>query len=421
MKHCCALLLGLIALAPAPGGELVLEPPKENGTIDFSHRIQAPGAKCMAVSDTVNLVAIGHRPSKEAARVSLYRLDSRGQPADKPVVLNLPRPVWCKDRITYPVSLAFHPRLSLLYVWQDVEALKEGTPGEDPAYKELDHLLIYNVEGEQPELLVGVARGPEYAVGNLAGAIVFDQQARRLYVPNARIVKPQLTPAVGFLTLDSTGLPVVEDKREDDKIPLDPRKAYAMRTARVAVVQAAVKAGQAPGKYRGTDHNTMLSAWPAGLGFVPVSDDVVLLGGTYGPVTWDEGNRRARIAAIQLHPTYAAYCVDRLAGHPTLPVIFSSLVRTGWIFRMEHADGYLTLVPQHLMLNGAVLHSYPVVLAKRKQVVVGGVNCIHLIALDDKGLFKPERIDVAVKNPEVEALAYSVKFDRLYIAVENLP
>jgi hypothetical protein len=54
-------------------------------------------------------------------------------------------------------------------------------------------------------------------------------------------------------------------------------------------------------------------------------------------------------------------------------------------------------------------------------VAVGGVNRVHLIALDAQGRMKAERQDVSVQNPTITALAYSEKFDRLYVAVEKLP
>src|SRR5438128_1872276 len=83
-----------------------------------------------------------------------------------------------------------------------------------------------------------------------------------------------------------------------------------------------------PGKLLATDQNAPFGGWPAGMGFIPVSDDVVIVGGPYGPVTWDSANRRARFGMMQIHPHYAAPYVDRLVGHPTLPVLYSGLVRT---------------------------------------------------------------------------------------------
>src|SRR5205085_879240 len=109
-------------------------------------------------------------------------------------------------------------------------------------------------------------------------------------------------------------------------------------------------------------------------------------------------------------------------AHPTLPVVYSAVLNTPWVFRMEHADGYLTLAPQQAVLGEAKLLSAPVVLGKRNLLAVGGVNRVYLPALDAAGAFKAaERTDLSVLNPAVEALAYSEQFDRLYVAVEKLP
>src|SRR5262249_55968915 len=108
-------------------------------------------------------------------------------------------------------------------------------------------------------------------------------------------------------------------------------------------------------------------------------------------------------------------------GHPTLPIVYNTVINTSWLHIMEHAEGYLTLAPRLGVLTEAHLSSYPVVLSKRNLVAVGGRNFVHLMAMDAKGLLKNERIDLNVNNPALSALAYSEKFDRLFVIVEKLP
>ena len=154
------------------------------------------------------------------------------------------------------------------------------------------------------------------------------------------------------------------------------------------------------------------------MGYAIISDDVMITAGMVGPATLDRANRRGRWNHYQLTPL--AYSTYRLAGHPTLPVVYLSMVGYSYIFRMEHADGYLTLLPQTVMINDAV-YSPPVVMAKRKRVAFGGANHVHAVGLDDDGWYTNTMEQTVVANPSLEALVYSEKFDRLYAAVEQAP
>lgn len=413
-----SLLVVVVLPVMAWAGEIELAEPKDNSDPEYLEKVLAPNARCAAVADHLKLLAIGHRAGP-GPNLSLFRLGDKGIPGEKAVEVAFPVPPVLKDRPGFAVGLAFHPKYPLLYVWRNMHQLKEG---KDPAEQEFDHLLIYNVEGPQPELLLSQCRGPQYALVAGDGAIALDRAAKRLYLPNMLTKAQEKQPAVsvvGYLHLDTTGLPAIDDKG-NDVAPADAAAAKALRTTRLAAVRAFQPKGT-PGRIFACDAALPWNGYPAGFGFVPVSDDVVIVGSTYGPVVWDESNRRARFNSFFIHSYYGAPYVDRLAAHPTLPVVYLSVLNVGWIFRMEHAEGYLTLAPQKVILTGAVLHSYPVALAKRNQVAVGGVNHVHLVALDAKGAFKAERMDVGVQNPTTMALTYSEKFDRLYVAVEKLP
>jgi len=146
---------------------------------------------------------------------------------------------------------------------------------------------------------------------------------------------------------------------------------------------------------------------------------VIITGGAVGPTTWDENNKPSPFNTLFTRPFNGLYSVDRVAGHATLPVIYQSTMHTSWVVSAEHVDGYLTLVPQRLLIEGATLTSLPVILTKRNQVAFGGVNKVYVLPLDDQGRFKPLLSQAAVASASVEALTYSPKFDRLYVTVEK--
>jgi hypothetical protein len=60
-------------------------------------------------------------------------------------------------------------------------------------------------------------------------------------------------------------------------------------------------------------------------------------------------------------------------------------------------------------------------MGKANKIAVGGQWAVFVVPLDDEGRFKPERVQQKVGVSLVEALTYSDKFDRLYVAVEKNP
>jgi hypothetical protein len=119
---------------------------------------------------------------------------------------------------------------------------------------------------------------------------------------------------------------------------------------------------------------------------------------------------------------FVSYYTSRIASHSTLPVLYASFVGYSYAHRVEHADGYITLVPQIVELQGSTMKTPPVVLGKRSMVAFGGPSAIYLAEIDAEGKFKEANgtlINVPM-NPVVEALVYSETLDRLYVAVEKL-
>jgi hypothetical protein len=385
---CLAFAGAFVSCARA--GELKI-PAVPDGSIPGLVQIVAPAAGCIAVSDVANVVAIGHKPGTEP-HLTFVALDASGQPTvAAPVKVALPRPPGL-TRKNFPLSLVAHPKLPLLYVWQDVDAEKVGTP-PDARAKTFDHLLVYNVSKSPPALVQSLAQGPGFATGNKAGAIALNASANRLYVPNlfADEEKPTTYASIGFFEIGTDGLAVSPDKK-----PGPPALARKVK-----------------------GNHWALSGFPCGMSLVPIEKDVVIGVNYVGPVTWDEKNQRAPLNNLMMH-SFTTYYIERLAAHPRLPILYQLTTSYAHVASMEHVDGYLTLAPQRAQIESAALHGAPVVIDRRNQVAFGGANKIYLVDLDDKGRFKPTRIQAAVNNPTVEGLAYSAKFDRLYVPVEKV-
>jgi hypothetical protein len=137
-------------------------------------------------------------------------------------------------------------------------------------------------------------------------------------------------------------------------------------------------------------------------------------------MTWNLADRRARCQVFLMPVNFVTYYCTRLAAHPTLPVLYVTMSGYPYAHRVEHADGYVTLAPQLLHLEGASLKTHPVVLAKRNLVAWGTATAVYLAAIDAEGRFKDEKGTVViVPGTGVAELAYSEKFDRLYVAVEK--
>jgi hypothetical protein len=421
-------VVGLVIVAqPATGREISIKlTPTEIDKTPYVVPLVAPGATCAAVGDNLGMVAVGQKVNKEP-QISLFRLDDQGKMAAAPVFIKVPKPATLAQRDVYPLSLAFHPSLPLLYVWQDVEGLKgDPVPPVDPAWKDLDHLHIYSLEKVAPELLLSLCRGTQFHTGQIGGSLCVDVPSGRLYVPNLRFGEknpPEKGGGVGWFALAGDGLPVAGDE-EPAKVeaPLAPAKAAADRPARLTALRALITAGKPLGAFRHTPPDSYgFGALPAGTGFLPISRDVFLTCGYLGPMTWNLADRRARCQVFIMPINFVSYYGTRIVGHPTLPVVFSSVVGYSYAHRIEHADGFFTLAPQILTLEGATLKTPPVVLTKRNLVAFGGLTAVYLAAIDAEGKFKDEKgmqINVPM-NPTVEGLAYSEKFNRLYVAVEK--
>jgi hypothetical protein len=394
-------------------------PVAPDGKIDNLLPVICPQSRCVAPSDTHGWLAFGHRLQHQEYQVSLFKLDGEGRPATEPVTLKLPRPEALSKYPQQVLSLAFHPKLPLLYVWQEIELPKNEqrftlplTPADQEAMNQFDHLAVYNVDKSPPELLVSLCRLPDFAYSRPAGGIGVDPAAERLYVPNIRNPKAAAQSVMGSYVLDPDGLPMIGAETEV-------RGSVAERVARINDAKTAGKP-PAPQRVAPFNQETFETEIPLGMGhgYVHIAPDFVLCGGihTSGVLTWQPENRRVRLHGFLLPNPYRTYWV---VGHPRLPVVFVGDPGTPWAYRFEHADGYLTMIPQKAAFAGVNLSSGPVVCAKTNQVAFGASGWVILAKLDDEGRFTTQRTQMRVDNPTPEAVAYSDKFDRLYVAVEK--
>jgi hypothetical protein len=395
----------------------------------------APAARCAAVSDVASVLAVAHRP-KSPAHLSIFHLDPQGQVvAGDPVPLMLPKPPALGDRLNQVLGMACHPRFPLLYVWQDVPQNDAPTPPIEPALSaEFDHLFIYSIEESPPKLLLATARGADFHCGAIVGGFALDATATRLYVPNMQQLDPmkKTVPAVGWMQLAPDGLPALVDTNPaavaaaagtaaPAPAALGPPEAAASRAARLPALEVA----KAPGAAQSLNlHRESAPAtfgdWPCPFSYAPLTDNAVLTASYSGAVSWVLSDRLGRFGYFFIHP-YLAYRY-RIAAHPKLPSAYvTNVAYDGRIVRLEHADGYITLVPHAVMIDNAVIHTPPLVLPRTNQVAVGTNGRICVVDLDTDGRLQPKGVQMTVNNPQIEALVWSERFGRLYVPVEKTP
>jgi hypothetical protein len=423
-------LLPLLALTPAAHGQLKLKlPAVPDAPIENLVRVTVPEASLAVVNDALGLLAFAHHPKYTEAQLTLFRLDPQNGQPGAPLLCKLPKPAALAKYPTYITGLSFHPKLPLLYIWQDIEFPKDEqrvplplAAGDATAVAEFDHLLIYNLEKMPPELVVGLARGPKFAYSRPMGSVAVDQAGERLYVPNIAGDARNTETFIGSYVLHADGIPVVGEP-EEAKEPAE-KPSVQTQPAHVAAIQSAQQASKPVLPQRTASSGGYAfypdSAVGSGIGFVPVARDVVLTGGFHatGLVSWTPEERQCR---MQVYTIDSNYNYKLPTGHPKLPVVFVTDTFMLRLYRFEQADGNITLVPQRADIEGAQrLTSFPVVMTKANKVAVGGwAGRVYLIGLNDKGKLKAERQQALVGKNAIEALTYSEKHDRLYVGVEK--
>jgi hypothetical protein len=355
----------------------------------------APLARWAAVNDSAAALAVSHRPGPASpAQLSVFKLDAQGQiAAGDPATIVFPKPASLADRPHSALGMVCHPRLPLLYVWQDVEPPPAPLTIDPALSADFDHLLIYDLSQTPPELVLATARGDSFHCGTAAGGLTLNADASRLFVPNMQQPGPMQkpVPAIGWIDLTPEGQPKFVEGSSPPELS----------------------------KHLESTSYT-LGDWPSPYSYALVSEDSVMLATYSGVASWNLADRLGRFGLFFLTP-YIPYRY-RIAAHPTAPRVYTAVVNyDGRMVEMEHAEGYLTLAPRTLWLDNVVMHSPPLYLPASNQLAVGAVGRIVLVNLDADGHFKAEGMQMTVNNPQVEALAWSARFGRLYVPVEKTP
>jgi hypothetical protein len=402
----CLLAL-LASAAPASAQPHITLAPVKDGKLPNLVSVPAPDARAVALSESLGLLAFCHDRNYADAQVSLVRLDAKGNPAAYATTLKLPKPAALTKVNNYALAAAFHPRLPLLYVWQD-HALNYTNPPPPlpPEAKDFDHLCVYNVAKDPPELVVALCRGHEFPFAKQAGGLAVDRTGEHLYVPNIRDAKNLGFERFGRFPLDADGLPRLDDK--DAKLPLPAR---AKRLTELNAAKGTVPPQLTPIEYVNI---FPFSYFGAGHTLVSVSRDAVIGGGPYGLVTWRPDDKDVALIGLPIKLPGSTL----LTTDPTRPLLYVTRGGTDSVFRVGNDEGYLTLLPLQITFPDTLLTSPPAVLTKGSRLAVGGHYHVYVVGLDKEGRPAKDATRVRVLNPQVRALVYSERFDRLYVGVE---
>lgn len=378
-------------------------PPPKAGTLANLTRVMVPETRNVALGEAQSMLAFCHALTYPAGHVSLVKLDAKGNPAPYAISWKVPHPPALVKHPNFAISAAFHPKLPLLYVWQDLNIPYTNPPPTTPAeLMTFDHLHIYSLAKEPPELIASLCRGPQYQFGFHGGQVIVDAAAEHLYVPNLREVKNPGVLIFGRYKLDADGLPFVDDVQAKQPAPA---RAKALSAANPAPQQIC------PFDYV---YVFPMNQWGAGHSFIPMGKDAILSSSYYGAMTWRPNDKPFQLYGLPLR-TRGNHL---LCAHPTLPAVFATAADTDSFSRCEQADGFVTGLPRQYTLEKHRFTSVPAVLPKQKVLAIGGQHHVYVFNLDDLGYPSLEATKVQVFNPDVRSLVYSEKFDRLYVGVE---
>ena len=401
------MLLLLLATTASAQPKVTLAQPKP-GKIDVLVPIMAQSARVAAVSEAHGLIAFGHFHTYADAHVSLVKLDAKGMPAAYATQVKLPKPAGLVKNKNYVTGVAFHPKLPLLYIWQDVDvAYSNPVPPGPPETMQFDHLCVLNLAKDPPELVVSVCRGLEFMHGQQGGAVAVDPTGSYLYVPNMRELKNAGSLRFGRYPLDADGLPMLAESKE-------PLPARVKKVTEVSAAEKFSPPQVTPIEY---DHLFNHNTYGSGHTFVPIEKDVVITSGYHGLMTWRPEDKHAALHGLPLRN--AGY--TQFAVHPTLPALFATApyhVHPDSFFRVAHSEGYLSLLPKQYVIPDSKLSGPPAILSKQQKLAVGGNNVIYLVSLNAKGFPAGDVTHTLVNCPQVQAMVYSEKYDRLYLGVE---
>lgn len=364
-------------------------------------QVVVPHAAVCAVSERHSLLVVG-AIGDAAEALWVYTLDENGVPLEASArAVPLPAPATLAGVGRAALALIFHPSQPLLYVWQDVSTQKLDVAQQAAMYDTFDHLVVMTVTNAELVQKGGFARGPTFASGQTYAAITVPPDGSRVFLPNLRVPTspPKEQQAVGYYDLDDAGMPV--------PVPVPIKGSldgHGLNRFEQKMVATKIHLGQVQG-------------YPIGYGFFAPSRRVLLFGGAYGPILWDTENRRGALAALYVRSMGTDVLIG---GDPAIPAVFGATLGGDSMIRVELAEGFPTLAPQMITVSSAKFQSPPLVMPGRPhRLAVGDVNAVRIIPLDPENRLTAAAQVVPLIQDSVRAIAYSAKFQRLYVAVDR--
>jgi hypothetical protein len=210
-----------------------------------------------------------------------------------------------------------------------------------------------------------------------------------------------------MFALDDEGLP--EDAPEETGLPKSKAASLKARVGkdvhgkynRLAVIP----------KSRRTN-----SYLPTGMGWF-AAREVLVMGGYSGCLVNDTQNGSLRQAWFHIPGDLVGPCA--IAGHPTAPALYICLQDHNHFYQVAQTDGYPSLMPQVATVTGAHMTGIPLVLPKRARIAIGDTKSLHLLGLDTEGRLNGKSDRLKLDCGIAKGLAYSEKYDRLYVAVNK--
>ena len=411
-------VLGFGPVRPAPAQEQG-GPPAVDRITRF---IELPGPTAMAHHGPSRHLAVGH-VADGRGKVTLFRINQGGEP-DQIDSMDLPRPEGLSALPNQPLAVTFHPKLPVLYAWQDVRAQgnqgKKGKQDRKLARQKLDHLVLYRIKDESLKQIGAYCRGPAFAVGQAFGSLTVSGDGKRLFIPNmARPAGVDRPGAIGYFDLDEQGQLVPALVRVEGE-----RNQRGVNKFEKKIRPEWVRTGAHRG---GAARIAFMLSQPTGTGFYAHSKRALTFGTRSGVGLWDTEDRRAELSEVLVAGIGSGGDKALPGAHHALPMLYLVRHGTDRAMAMPHARGFPTLLPRRIRAGGgASFRAPPVVVqgAMHAMVVASGGNELRFLELDEEGYLtgRSERLRLEQTNRgPIRAYAYAPEVDRLYVAVSEKP
>ena len=386
------------------------------------HRVEVPDARALAVHEQLGWLAVAHAQD-DRARLSIFRLNETGELRDNasPEPVMLPRPDSLSRFPHYPLALAFHPDLPVLYVWQDITGIDPDDRSTHQTVRDrFPHLIIYEIDEQGLKQIGTHGTGAALAFSQSEAALAVSRDGDRLFIPNFHSAPNnpmRWGGGIGYFDLDEKGrlVPV----RVPIEGSLDGRgiTEFKMKIKPTFVYTGFHRANTVSRESR------PMHRLPTRSLFAPTKRAVVF-GTNTGIGVWDTVDRRQALSEVNVGG--AGVGGRYVAGHPQLPLIYAGQRGGGAILRIQHVNGFPTMLPECTRLpvvaQGGFVSTPVPFHGQAHGLAIGGRGRIYLIPLDENGRVGRafEVMGIASEQP-VRALDYSPRHDRLYVAVDQRP